>query len=457
MKNRTINARSEVNNGPTSRTPDLIFGGEMSWFQNALGTFTNGTISYLAGRPGCGKSTLALQAAAEVASQGRKSLVILTEQSRDRAENRLHQVISHHLKRDQKLIKKLIHFEDSLGDVSYLPDYLLRRISHETHTGKPYEMVVLDSVNSGVPGAASKVYKKIFDAFALLRGAGVSLLGVGQATKDGKPAGPNSLAHETDVNMLLSTAWHHRYLTVVKNRNGAALGDPICLEMSGGARLIPSPHQGAMAATVSSFLPGDYPEVQMQIAISLPPYGETGRVLCPNLPRLQISQLIDSLQRSTDLEINLSAFVTNIQLVGESLFRKSLHLPLAMGVVGSFCQKPIPEGFMWLGELDLNLGLRPLPENVRLSLETAIESDALPSGTTVVVPSKDASTLANGGSGVRVIGVGDLHEALALIEPKKVTRTRKKRTTRKGAGGTPAPRGRSRKQSRSARSRATRV
>ncbi|MCA9439951.1 MAG: AAA family ATPase, partial [Candidatus Omnitrophica bacterium] len=253
-----VKTKNQVTPTPTN---ELILDGEMSWFQSALGTIPNGTIAFLAGRPGCGKSTLALQAVAETAVQGKKSLVILTEQSRERAASRLDQVIGHRLKRDQKAIRKLIHFEDSMGDISFLPDYLLRRISHETHTGQPYEMVVLDSVNSGVPGAASKIYKKIFDAFGLLRGAGVTLLGVGQATKDGKPAGPNSLAHETDVNMLLSTAWHHRYLTVTKNRNGAALGEPICLEMSGGARLVPSPHQGAMAATVSSFLPGDYPEV----------------------------------------------------------------------------------------------------------------------------------------------------------------------------------------------------
>ncbi|MCA9445289.1 MAG: hypothetical protein KC964_31160, partial [Candidatus Omnitrophica bacterium] len=88
--------------------------------------------------------------------------------------------------------------------------------------------------------------------------------------------------------------------------------------------------------------------------------------------------------------------------------------------------------------LDLNLGLRPLPESVHLSLDTAIESDALPSGSTVVVPTQDAHALGDEGRGVRVVGVRNLHEALELIEPPKTTkRASRKRKLAKGVGGSP--------------------
>lgn len=252
-------------------------------------------------------------------------------------------------------------------------------------------------------------------------------------------SGPNALAHESCANLMLTVAANHRYLSVSKNRNGAALDQAICLEMTPTGNLIKSPHQGSMAASIRSFLPGDCPIAEVETAISLPPFGETGRVLCPNLPRLQVSQMISSIERST-LGISLESFVVNIQLGGETLFRKSLHLPLAVGVVSSFCQKPIPDNFLWLGELDLNLGLRPLPENVRLSLETAIESDALDPGTTIVVPSKDATTITSGGRrSVSVIGVRDLHEALALIEPPKGTRKTARKPGTRG-GGVASPR-----------------
>lgn len=437
---RTINNKVSIKPEGGSHSPnrersdEIVFGGDARFMQEALGSFPHGTIALLGGRPGCGKSTAALISACAVSQTG-KVLYLTTEMSKCRITDRLRQLISHKSKREQKQIEKSIHIVDDLGDVSYLPDFLLRRITSEAHTGAPYELIIVDSLNGGIPASATKVYKRIFDSFALLRSAGISLLGLTTSNKSGKMSGPNSMAHESCANLMLTVAANHRYLTVSKNRNGRALDQAICLEMTPCGRLIPSPHKGSMAASVRSFLPGDNPIAEIETAISLPPFGEMGRVLCPNLPRLQVSQMISSIERSS-LGISLESFMVNIQLGGESLFRKSLHLPLAVGVVGSFCQKTVPDNFLWLGELDLNLRLRSLPENVHLALDTAIESDALAPGATVVVPASDAKTFSSDRR-VRVVGVNDLHEAMTLIEPKKKVRNRSKRTSKDAAKSKP--------------------
>lgn len=417
-----------------SITDHLHFTDGMSWFQESLGEIPRGCIILLSGRPGSGKSTIGLAASANLAVRGMRSLVILTEQSKERAIQRLEQIISHRSKRDQKKILRNIDFEDSLSDITLLPEYLLRRLSSAGHS---LDLVVLYSVNAGISGTSTKAYKKIYDAFSLLRSARVSLLGIGQACKDGRPAGPATLSHETDCNLLLSTAAAHRFLQVVKNRNGRALQDPLCLEMEEEtARLIPSPHQGAMAATVKSYLPSDQPNVEIQVSLGLPPYGETGRTVCPGLPRLQITQLIDSLQRVPALGINVGSFITSIQIPGEQNYRKHLHLPLAVGVISSFCQWEVPGEMVFLGELDLNLNLRQsLPESVLSSLDAAVYSDQFAKGTTLVVPAKDALALGAGGKGVKVIGVGNIQEAIELIRPKSKVRRRSKRNPKASTNG----------------------
>jgi len=347
-------------------------------------------------------------------------------------------------------------FEDSLSDITLLPEYLLRRLSSGVQSEGPLDLVVLDSVNAGISGTSTKAYKKIYDAFALLRSARVSLLGIGQACKDGRPAGPASLSHESDCNLLLSTAAAHRFLQVVKNRNGRALQDPLCLEMEEKtARLIPSPHQGALAATVRSYLPSEQPKVEIQVSLGLPPYGESGRTVCPGLPRLQITQLIDSLQRVPSLGINVGSFVTSIQIPGEQTYRKHLHLPLAMGVISSFCQWEVSPGLVFLGELDLNLSLRQsLPESVMAELDAAVYASQFPRGTTLVVPARDAVSLGGGRTSVKLVGVRNLEEALALIRPRKKVRRRSEATCRSPRGlgqgtrgrGSPHPSSRSKRE-----------
>lgn len=451
MKRTTRNGRVQSTVEVESKSDQLRFTDGMAWFQECLGDIPRGSIMLLSGRPGAGKSTFGLAAAADLALQNQKSVVILTEQSKERSIQRLKQIISYRSKRDQKTILRNIDFEDSLSDITLLPEYLLRRLSS---AGNQLDLVVLDSVNAGVSGTSSKAFKKIYDAFSLLRSARVSLLGIGQACKDGRPAGPATLSHETDCNILLSTAAAHRFLQVVKNRNGRALQDPLCLEMEEEtARLIPSPHQGAMASTVKSYLPSDQPNVEIQVSLGLPPYGESGRTVCPGLPRLQITQLIDSLQRVPSMGINVGSFITSIQIPGEQTYRKHLHLPLAMGVISAFCQWGVDSQFVFMGELDLNLNLRQaLPESVTTSLDAAIYSDGFGNGATLVVPAQDAAALGSGGRNVKIVGVSNIQEAIDLIRPKAKVRSRSKSTskpttkstqkrsgTTMGEGGPPSP------------------
>jgi len=77
-----------------TRSDCLHFTDGMSWFQESLGEIPRGSIMLLSGRPGSGKSTLGLAASANLGVRDKRSLVILTEQSEDRARKRLEQIIS---------------------------------------------------------------------------------------------------------------------------------------------------------------------------------------------------------------------------------------------------------------------------------------------------------------------------------------------------------------------------
>lgn len=436
---------------------ELTFGGEMSWFQDAVTDYSS-SIGTLSGRPGSGKSTLAMQLVCAAARAGTKCLVVLTECSKESAQKKLTQLISAYPKRDQQRVLRLVHLVDDLHQMSHLPEFFMRKLSAETHTGHSFGMCVVDSINSGVPGSAMKTYQQVFRAFSILRSAKVPLLAIAQQNKQNRIGGAAGLEFESDINMSITTSWKHRFFSISKNRSGPTLAEPVSLEMTDDARLVLSPFQGSLASSVFSFLPArDQQLVQMQTSISLPPYMGQARLLCGGLPRQLISTLLVSLEQSPTLNVSLGSFITNISMIGdENVFRKSLLLPTAVSIVSSFRHMKVPRNFIWCGECDLDLQTsRSLPESVYLALDAAIESSSLDKGTTVVVPACDSKTL-HSRRGIKVVGVNDLYEALSLIEPKArgrkpsnarsttIIRVSKPKCRKKGGGGSPAPSARSR-------------
>jgi DNA repair protein RadA/Sms len=164
------------------------------------------------GDPGIGKSTLLLQAAAQFARSGLKTIYISGEEAS--AQVRM---------RAQRL---------GLGDapVKLAADTNLRNILTTLESEAPGLAIIdsiqtmwLDTVDSA-PGSVSQVRAAAHELTTFAKRRGVSVVLVGHVTKDGQIAGPRVVEHMVDTVLYFEGERGHQFriLRAVKNRFGPA-------------------------------------------------------------------------------------------------------------------------------------------------------------------------------------------------------------------------------------------
>ena len=170
-----------------------------------------GSLVLLGGEPGIGKSTLLLQAAANMARTIGPVLYSSGEESE-------HQIKS----RGERL---------AVGNAPLylLAETCLERILEEIARIKP-ALVIVDSVQTvfslkfqSAPGSIGQVREAATQLLFTAKGQNVPTFLVGHVTKDGSLAGPKALEHVVDTVLYFEGERHHshRVVRAVKNRFGA--------------------------------------------------------------------------------------------------------------------------------------------------------------------------------------------------------------------------------------------
>jgi DNA repair protein RadA/Sms len=170
-----------------------------------------GSLVLLGGEPGIGKSTLLLQAAANMARTIGPVLYSSGEESE-------HQIKS----RGERL---------AVGNAPLylLAETCLERILEEITRVKP-ALVIVDSIQTvfslkfqSAPGSISQVREAATQLLFTAKGRNVPTFLVGHVTKDGSLAGPKALEHVVDTVLYFEGERHHshRVVRAVKNRFGA--------------------------------------------------------------------------------------------------------------------------------------------------------------------------------------------------------------------------------------------
>jgi DNA repair protein RadA/Sms len=190
-----------------------------------------GSLVLLGGEPGIGKSTLLLQAAANMARTIGPVLYSSGEESE-------HQVKG----RGERL---------GAGDAPLylLAETCLERIVEEIGRIRP-ALVVVDSVQTvyslklqSAPGAIGQVREAATELLFTAKRENIPMFLVGHVTKDGNLAGPKALEHIVDAVLYFEGERHHahRIVRAVKNRFGA-VSELGVFEMTGeGLRPVPNP------------------------------------------------------------------------------------------------------------------------------------------------------------------------------------------------------------------------
>ncbi len=260
-----------------------------------------GSLVLLGGEPGIGKSTLLLQAAANMAHTIGPVLYSSGEESE-------HQIKS----RGERL---------AVGGAPLylLAETCLERILDEIARLKP-ALVIVDSVQTvfslkfqSAPGSIGQVREAATQLLFTAKGQNVPTFLVGHVTKDGSLAGPKALEHVVDTVLYFEGDRHHshRVVRAVKNRFGAISELGVFEMTSAGLRAVPNPSKmflaeravNAAGSAVLCSVEGSRPIlVEVQALVSSSSYG-TARRMASGLDQQRLSLLLAVLEKRAGLNL----------------------------------------------------------------------------------------------------------------------------------------------------------
>jgi DNA repair protein RadA/Sms len=260
-----------------------------------------GSLVLLGGEPGIGKSTLLLQAAANMARTIGPVLYSSGEESE-------HQIKS----RGERL---------AVGNAPLylLAETCLERILDEIARLKP-ALVIVDSVQTifslkfqSAPGSIGQVREAATQLLFTAKGQNVPTFLVGHVTKDGSLAGPKALEHVVDTVLYFEGERHHshRVVRAVKNRFGAISELGVFEMTSAGLRAVPNPSKmflaeraaNAPGSAVLCSVEGSRPIlVEVQALVSSSTYG-TARRMASGVDQQRLSLLLAVLEKRAGLNL----------------------------------------------------------------------------------------------------------------------------------------------------------
>ena len=332
------------------------------------GGIVPGSVVLVGGEPGIGKSTLLMQVAARLESQGIATLYVSGEESPD------------------QLRLRADRLQEDAGGIHVLGETRLEAILHHAAQLKA-SVVLLDSVQTtytdeleGAPGNVGQVRECAARLMRFAKESGPAVVLVGHVTKGGGIAGPKTLEHIVDTVLYFEgeSTLDHRILRAVKNRFGSV--DEIGVFRMTGAGLEPVANPaaaflagrstGASGSAVTALMEGTRPMlVEIQALASKAGFGTPQRV-ATGLDHRRLALLLAVLERRAGLPFGSLDVFVNVT-GGVRLIEPSTDLAVLAALVSTVHDRPVPADALFLGEVGLGGEIRPVAGVERRLAEAA--------------------------------------------------------------------------------------
>ena len=375
------------------------------------GGFVPGSVVLLAGEPGVGKSTLALQLAASLPSSERV-LYVAGEESPEQIRLRA---------------DRLPRFPDNLV---VLPETNVDALATPWREIDP-RLVLVDSIQTvrteRVESAAGSV-AQVRESAALLasaaRSQGAALVLVGHVTKEGSIAGPRVLEHLVDVVLQFEGDRGHafRLLRAHKNRFGSTREVGVFSMGEDGLEAVANPselflaerNRGAPGSCIVPLVEGSRPMlVELQALVAPAGYG-TARRTPIGVDDGRLALLLAVLERRAGVDLVSRDVYVNV-VGGVRVSEPGADLALALALASSRLDIPVPDDVVACGEVGLGGEIRRVP---RSDLRVA-EAARLGFGR-VLLP-EGAPEARKPPAGVSVLAVKDLRAAVDWLRDQPST------------------------------------
>lgn len=354
--------------------PEVINLHSLPWLGKAITPgFIRGAVYLIAGEPGIGKTTLAIQVLGELAKQGVKVLYLTTEQGPGdlkRAVTRIHGDSGGQL---PEHIRDNFFVDDTVEDIDALPRFLVRRVLTAGEEYHGVQAVAVDSVQGrGLASTAIQKYRALYEFAENAKAQRLVSILIGHVTKKGQIAGPKNLEHNVDCVMYIRRAFRLRPFFVPKNRFGPAVLDPLVLMMDDRGRLRESPHMAAQSSAVLGYAGIGEELAEGQASVILPRYGSRPELNAPFLPAKKVKQLLSILSTVREVDLTDLSYEINCYVPRQQRYREELDLPIAVALLSSYLQRPVPERALFVGELDLTRRIRSPEERYLAALASIL-------------------------------------------------------------------------------------
>lgn len=343
------------------------------------GGLVEGSVLLLGGDPGIGKSTLLIQALAQInTSNDTRSLYVSGEESAEQISLRAKRLELH------------------IGTIRLFTENNLERILAVAQKEQSAIMVI-DSIQTiytellqSAPGAVAQVRECAAQFVRFAKQTGTTVIMVGHVTKEGSLAGPRVLEHMVDTVLYFEgdSASRYRVIRAVKNRYGAvnelgvfAMTDKGLREVNNPSAIFLSRHEKQVPGSIVMVTrEGTRPLlVEVQALVDTSHTGHPKRVTI-GLDQNRLAMQLAVMHRHAGIVSHDQDVFVNV-VGGVKISETAADLPVVLAVISSLQNKPLPEDLIVFGEIGLAGEIRPVqngPERLKEAAKHGFKKAIIP-------------------------------------------------------------------------------
>jgi DNA repair protein RadA/Sms len=327
----------------------------------AGGGFVRGSAVLVGGDPGIGKSTLLLQAMAELARKGQRVIYVSGEEAIAQVQLRAERL---GLADAAVLLASLTNVSDIIATLNEAPSPAA---------------VVIDSIQTlwtpvieSAPGTVSQLRAGSEALVRLAKTKGITVVLVGHVTKEGEIAGPKAIEHLVDTVLYFEGDRGHQFriLRAVKNRFGPTdeigvfeMSDQGLREVTNPSRLFMGTRENATpGSAVFAGIEGTRPLLmEVQALVSPSALGNPRRAVV-GWDQNRLAMLLAVLEARGGMAIGAHDVYLNVA-GGLRVREPAADLAVAAALISSMTGRMLPQEAVFFGEIALSGAVRPVSQN----------------------------------------------------------------------------------------------
>ncbi len=338
----------------TKNVPRML-SGIHEWDRVVGGGLTPSSLTILTGDPGIGKSTLLLQIANKLA-KNYQVIYFSTEESLPQVKQRANRL---NCFSDQLL------FSDQAELITIIT------------TAKQYkpDLIIIDSIQNCYlsksqtqSGSISQLREATFQLMRLAKEESITIILSGHITKEGFIAGPKTLEHIVDAVFYLQGEdhWQTRVLRAVKNRFGTCNETGFFTMKPTGLQEIPNINEQLLSelshspgSALVSVMEGSRPLLLELQSLTIASKLVMPQRVISGLDHKQVVLIAAILEKQVKIKLSTQDIFFKIS-GGFKTKSSSTDLGIALALLSSYFQQPLPEKSLALGEISLTGHIKPI-------------------------------------------------------------------------------------------------